>query len=88
MATLEELRALFTGVPDRDGWSSTPCYDVGLATEIARQASASSEVALREVLFDDTSPDEIPARALEVIQLAYARWRSVRQLQTAGRGLR
>lgn len=86
--SLDELRDLFTGVPDDNNeWATTPCYTVPLALEIAKRCDSHTEHALRSILYDDTPPDEIPKTALMVIQLAVARYRAHRQINTGGRGL-
>lgn len=82
--TLDQLRDLFTGVPaDDGGWSTTPCYTVALAYEIAKRADAQSEFALRTVIYDSSAPDEIPDEALEAIKEA-----SVEYVQHRNRRLR
>ena len=92
--SLDELRALFTGVPieplldTSDPWSTTPCYDVGLATVIAHRTASQTEYALRSVLYDSTAVDEVPARAVEVIRLAAQRYRQHLELQRASSKLR
>lgn len=79
---LDELRDLFTGVPaEAGGWATTPAYNVGLALEIAVRTDSRSEYGLREVLYDSSSPDDIPPAALAAIQLAVARYRTMRQLE-------
>lgn len=87
MVSVDELCALFTGVPAERGWSTAPVYSVPLAFEIARRADVRAGWKLRELLYDDTSPNEIPFRALQAIQLAAQRYRVHRDLQAAGRGL-
>lgn len=80
--SLEELRDLFTGVPaEHGGWATTPAYDVGLAFEICRRTDADTEHGLRSVLFDNSNVDDIPAKALQVIQLAVMRYRVVKGLR-------
>lgn len=79
--TLDQLRDLFTGVPDDNGdWATTPCYTVPLAFEIAKRARTSGEYELRTLLFDTTAVDDVPGAALEVIRLAVQRYRSWRDL--------
>lgn len=87
--TLDELRDLFTGVPDHNGeWATTPSYTIPLAFEIAKRTDTTSENALRVLLYDTTTPDHIPTVAQDVIRLAAARYRMWRDLQTPkGRGL-
>lgn len=80
--TLEELRDLFTGVPAEatdewcDGWATTPSHTVTLALEIAKRCDAKTEYDLRKILYDTSSPDEIPPSALEAIKLAAQAYRS------------
>lgn len=85
---LDELRALFTGVPAEGGeWSTRPFYTVPLAFEIAKRCDTTTENALREVLYDNTSVDDIPKDALDAIQLAVLRFKAYRTLNNGGRGL-
>jgi hypothetical protein len=85
---LDELRALFTGVPaENNEWSTAPSYTVQLAFEIAKRCDSQTELALRSILYDETPCDDIPARALEAIQLAVQRYRAYRDLQIGRCGL-
>ncbi len=85
---LEELRALFTGVPGEDNeWATSPCYRVPLAFEIAKRCDTQTEFALRVVLYDDTPGEQIPGLALEAIKLAVQRYREDRDRQKRSRGL-
>lgn len=85
---LDDLGALFTGVPDDNNeWATTPCYRVPLAYEIAKRCDSQTEFALRTILYDDTPCDHIPPRALEAIKLAAERYRLHRQVNNGGRGL-
>lgn len=80
--TVDELRDLFTGVPaEDDDWSTTPSYSPRLAVEIARRCDCDTEAKLRGVLYDDTNVDDIPRKALDVIQLAVTRYRAIRVMQ-------
>lgn len=85
---LEELRALFTGVPGEDNdWSTTPSYSAKLAFELARRCDAKTEFTLRTILYDKTLCDDIPVRALHAIQLGVQQYAAYRQVQLARRGL-
>lgn len=80
--TVEDLRDLFTGVPDDQGdWASTPCHDIGLAFEIARRGRPLSDDDLRQLVYDTTPVDDIPPAAVQAIQLAWQRYRMWLSLQ-------
>lgn len=85
--TLEELRDLFAGVPHETGWATTPSYSVRLGEEIAKRCDCQHDWQLRQVLYDTTPEDEIPADAIATIKLACERYRNWRTLQRTGRGL-
>lgn len=85
---LEELRALFVGVPDAlDGWETTPSYTETLAFEIATRTDSQTEFSLRYVLYKGAPADEVPAEANDAIAGAIARYRAHRQTNNGGRGL-
>lgn len=86
--SLDELRALFVGVPDElDGWVTTPCYAVTLALEIAKRTDSQTEFSLRYVLYRGIPADDVPDDAAAAIGLAIARYRVHRQTNRGGRGL-
>jgi hypothetical protein len=87
-ASLDELRALFVGVPDiLDGWETSPFYSVTLALEIAKRTDSQTEFSLRYVLYRGVPADAIPEAANDAIKLAVERYRSTRQINHGGRGL-
>jgi hypothetical protein len=85
----DELIALFTGVehPEDGGWETTPTYTVPLAYAIARELAPSSDTQLRKAMYGERPADEIDAKAVYVIELAFQRYRVSRDVQTMGRGL-
>lgn len=80
--TVDQLRDLFTGVPDEDGsWASTPCYAIELAYEIARRGKPITDDDLRALVYDTTPADDIPQAAIQAITLAWQRYRMWLSLQ-------
>lgn len=76
---LEELIAMFTGVPDHNGqWATTPVYSIPLALEIARRTDPTTLAELRERLYDTTPAELIPEAAREAIQIASQRYQYLR----------
>jgi hypothetical protein len=61
--SLAELSLLFTGVPDEEGWSTSPAYSVTLAFEIAKRCDTRTEKALQMILYDNSKPEQIPVGA-------------------------
>ena len=77
---LDELRRLFAGVwiYDSGDWETAPCYDVGLAFEVARRCDTVEDRELRRILYGDLPADEVPAEARTAIALAAQRYRALR----------
>lgn len=84
----EQLVALFAGELEDGEWVTTPCYTVPLAVEICRCVDPETEIRLRQAIYGDARPaDSVPGLALEVIGLAFTRWRQTRHVQKGSRGL-
>jgi hypothetical protein len=79
---VDELAALFTGIPDETGgWESSPCYRFTLAFEVARRTTPATLYALRRTFYGSADDHEIPDRALNVIEWAFNHWQKTRRDQ-------